>query len=107
MTTCLTLTIIPVCIPNSNEDYIKVGFPIKISEKDDFGHYVRIDIAIKEAIQKQKSIYGWNGKLEYKQGVCVLAGSLSKEEQEADIYNEKLKNKLMQMTKWDFYNKKY
>ena len=105
MYTCNAISIIPVCLPEGNDEYIKVGFPVRICENDDYGRHIRLDNEFEKAVERQKSIYGWKGKVDYVQGAVILSGSLSKEEQAANKYNEKLVGKLTNMTRWEFYNK--
>ena len=99
--------IIPVCLPENPNDYLKVSrIPIPIHTFDDkTGRRIDTMLAEQEAMKNAASIYNWTGKLSLVYGYGTAGGIGNKKS--AVKANERLISKLEQFTKAEFMSSKY
>lgn len=99
--------IIPVCIPDNDNDYIKVSnIPFSIWHYDDeTGRLIDTVQAQHNALKRAAEIYNWSGKLDYANGIGTAGGIGDKKA--AEKSNEKLIERLKQCTRIDFIRGAY
>lgn len=100
-------TIIPICIPDNDLDYIKVSnIPVNIWERDDdTGRLIDTMKAESEAINNAARIYRWTGKLSYVDGFSTAGGLGDKKF--ADKYNKRIIEKVSRFTRIDLMRESY
>lgn len=100
-------TIIPICIPDNDTDYIKVSnIPVNIWERDDeTGRLIDTVKAESEAINNAARIYRWNGKLDYVGGFSTAGGLGDKKK--SDKANRELIDKVSRFTRIDLMRERY
>lgn len=94
-------TIIPICIPDNDSDFIKVSnIPVNIYERDDeTGRLIDSLKAESEAIKTAARVYRWTGKLDYVYGFSTAGGIGDKKL--ADKSNKRIIEKVSRFTRID------
>ena len=100
-------TIIRICIPDNDTDFIKVSnIPVSIYERDDeTGRLIDTMKAESKAINEAARIYHWTGKLSYIDGLSTAGGLGDKKY--ADKYNKKITEKVSRFTRIDLMRENY
>jgi hypothetical protein len=101
--------IIPICIPENKDEFIKVsGIPFAIHTRDDeTGRLIDTAQAEQDYIEKAANVYGWHGKgkLSYVYGFGTAGGIGDKKS--ATKANERLIDKLRGFKQHELMSSKY